>query len=119
MIRLATKIARESKFERARMGAVVVRGGRVLSTGCNRIGFSKYLRDRKFDESVHAEAQAILGLLKRNKLDLLAGSTLYVSRVNNSGTARYARPCPACQRLCESVGIRKVIYTTNTGTEEL
>ena len=119
MIRIATKVARESKFERARMGAVVVRGGSVLSTGCNRIGFSKYLRNRVFVESVHAEAQAILGLLKKHKLEDLVGSTLFVSRVNNSGTARYARPCPACQRLCESVGIRKVIYTTNNGTEEL
>ena len=119
MIRIATKVARESKFERARMGAVVVRGGSVLSTGCNRIGFSKYLRDRKFDESVHAEAQAILGLLKKGKLGQLAGSTLYVSRINNSGTARYARPCLACQQLIESVGIRKVYYTTNTGVEEL
>ena len=119
MIRLAIKVARESHFLRARVGAVVVRGSRVLSTGCNRIGFSKYLPNRRFPESVHAEAQAILGLLKHKRGNELVGSTMYVSRINNSGTARYARPCSACQHLIEAVGIRKVFYTTNAGVEQL
>ena len=119
MMRLAFKVARESKFERARVGAVVVRGSRVLSTGCNRIGFSKYLPDRRFRESVHAEAQAILELLKHRRGDELVGSTMYVSRINNSGFARLSRPCPACKRLLEAVGIRKVFYTTDTGVEQL
>src|SRR3990167_11544742 len=119
MIRIAIKIAHESKFKRARVGAVVVRGNRVLSTGCNRIGFSKYLPDRLFRESVHAEAQAILELLKHKRGNELVGSNMYVSRINNSGIARFSRPCSACQLLIEAVGIRKVFYTTNQGLEQL
>lgn len=118
-IRLATKAARGSKFVRARVGAVIVRGNRVLSSGCNRIGYSHILTSRAFPESIHAEQQAILGLLKERRGHELVGSTMYVSRVNNSGIARLSRPCSYCQRLIESVGIRRVIYTTNNGTEEL
>lgn len=118
-IRLATKQAKESKFVRARVGAVIVRGNRVLSTGCNRIGYSHFLRNRPFPESIHAEQQAITGLLKERRGHELVGSTMYVSRVNNSGAARLSRPCSYCQRLIEAVGIRRVIYTTNTGVEEL
>ena len=119
MLRLATKAAKESKFVRARVGAVIVRNNRVLSIGCNRIGFSHFLRSRAFPESIHAEQQVIINLLKERRGDELVGSTMYVSRVNNSGTARLSRPCAYCQRLIEAVGIRRVIYTTNTGVEEL
>ena len=119
MIRLATRAAKESKFVRARVGAVIVRGNRVLATGCNRIGYSRLLPDRAFPESVHAEQQAILQLLKERRSHEMVGSTMYVSRVNNDGVARFSRPCLYCQRLIEAVGISKVIYTTNTGIEEL
>lgn len=119
MIRLATKAAKGSKFVRARVGAVIVRGNRVLATGCNRIGYSRLLPDRAFPESIHAEQQAILQLLKERRQHEMVGSTMYVSRVNNLGMARLSRPCDSCQRLIESVGIRKVIYTTDTGIEEL
>ena len=119
MIRIATKQAKRSQFVRARVGAVIVRGGRVLARGCNRIGYSYILRDRKFPESVHAEAQAILELLKTWRWQQLVGSNLYVSRINNSGITRLARPCLACQRLIKSVGIRKVFYTTNTGSKQM
>ena len=119
MIRIAIKIAHESKFKRARVGAVVVRGNRVLSTGCNRIGFSKYLPNRSFRESVHAEAQAILELLKHKRGNELVGSTMYISRINNSGVARFSKPCSFCSRLIESVGIKRVFYTTNIGVARL
>ncbi len=119
MIRLATKAAHESKFHRARVGAVIVRGHRVLSTGCNRIGFTRFIRDRAFPESVHAEQQAILGLLRERRHHELVGSTLYISRIGRSGEPRLSRPCIHCQRLIESVGIREVFYTTNNGVEQL
>ena len=117
-LRLATNRAKKSNFIRARVGAVIAKGGRVLSSGCNRIGYTKYIPNREFPESVHAEVQAILVLLKRRKFAELAGSTMFVSRVNSSNDTRLAAPCPDCQKLIRSVAIRKVIYTTDTGSEE-
>lgn len=117
MIRLATKRAKESKFERARVGAVIVRGSRVLSTGVNHIGYSRYLQSRKFAESIHAEVEAIIGLLKTRRAHELVGSTLYVSRIDAFGNPRLSKPCRDCQRIIESVGIRRVYYTTETGVE--
>ena len=115
MIHIATKRAKESKFERARVGACIVRGGRILSSGVNRIGYSRYRLDRRFPESIHAEVAAIVELLKARRSHELVGSTLYVSRIDAGGSPRMARPCSYCQRIIESVGIRKVFYTTNKG----
>lgn len=118
MIRLASKIAAKSKFRRARVGAVLVKGGRVIATGCNRIGYSKYLPDRPYPESVHAEQQAILQLLKVRRLHDLSGSTMFISRIGSDGRARLSKPCAECSDLINAVGITKVIYTTDTGVAE-
>lgn len=118
MIRLATKKAHESTFHRARVGAVICRSGRVLSTGVNRIGYSHFRLNRRWPESIHAEAQAILALLKKGRLDELAGSILYVSRIDRRGICRLAKPCANCHSLITSVNISKVVYTTDNGTEE-
>ena len=113
VLRIATKVANESRFLRARVGACICKGGRILATGCNRIGFSKYLPDRHFPESIHAEQQAILELLRERRLNDLVGSTIYVSRINNRGEPRLARPCGMCYKLIQSVGISRIIFTTN------
>lgn len=117
MIRIASKIAAKSKFKRARVGACIVKSGRVLAVGYNRIGYSKHFRDKKYPHSIHAEEQAILQLLKENRLDDLANSTIYVSRLGRAGSTRMARPCSACSLLIRSMGIGKVVYTTNNGVE--
>ena len=119
MIHNATRIAHDSNFRRARVGACIVRGSRILSTGVNRIGYTHFLPNRRFPESVHAEQQAIVALLKSRRQKDLVGSTLYVSRINNHGSPRCARPCADCQRIIEAAGIRRVFYTTNTGVEQL
>ena len=118
MIRLASKQASESKFSRARVGAVIAKGNRVLAVGHNRIGYSKHLRFRRFSESIHAEQDAILQLLKARRGDELVGATIYVSRINNSEKPMLSRPCAMCNSLIQAVGIRQVVFTTNEGVAE-
>src|SRR3990167_3662103 len=118
MIRHATKQAHESIFYRARVGAVIAKGERVLSTGHNYLGYSKLLPNRPYPESIHAEQSAILKLLKKRRLDVLAGSTIYISRVGANGTCRLSRPCAQCFDLIRAVGISKVVFTTDDGVEE-
>lgn len=111
MLKHATKAASESVFHRARVGAVIAKGERILSTGYNRIGYSRFLRNRPYPESIHAEQAAVLKLLKERRLNDLSGSTIYVSRILRNGHTACALPCGVCNSLLASVGIKEVIYT--------
>lgn len=114
MIRLATKQANKSNYY-FRLGAVIVKGHRVLSTGHNKIAHCKV---NDFKNSRHAEMDAILKLIKaKDGLSSLAGSTLYVSRITKTGTG-LAKPCKKCMKLALSVGVKAIIYTTDNNTTE-
>jgi deoxycytidylate deaminase len=94
-------------------GAVVVKGGRVLGTGFNKDrNHPKIVEpDRiKLDCSFHAEEIAI-----RDAGDNLKGAKIYVARVNRHGNDRDSQPCSKCFSLIKSVGIKKIIYTSEKG----
>jgi deoxycytidylate deaminase len=110
MIRIASRQA-EKSTHRYKLGAVIVKGGRVLSTGYNEIRYSKELQKG----SIHAEEAAILKLLKAKRLSDLAGADLYVSRISHGGYSRLSCPCAGCMALIRAVLIKKVIYTTDDG----
>lgn len=114
MIRLATKQANNSSYY-FKVGAVIVKGNRVLATGFNKIA---HCRVNDFKNSRHAEMDAILKLINHKEgLSSLAGSTIYVSRITKSGVG-LARPCPKCMELIKSVGIREIVYTTENQTQQ-
>lgn len=112
--RIATKEALKSTFKKHRLGAVVVKGNRILSVGHNQLRPSAITKTK----TLHAEAAAILKLLKERRLHDLVGSDLYVTRFTKSGRIGMAMPCEACQELIASVGIANVYYTTDTGETE-
>jgi deoxycytidylate deaminase len=110
--RLAEKQALKSPFLQHRVGAVVMKGKRVLSTGYNSIRWSSVTRR----PTAHAEASAISKLLAAHRLEDLAGSTLFVTRFTRGGVISCARPCSECESLIRAVGIDKVYYTDFDGT---
>jgi deoxycytidylate deaminase len=94
-------------------GAVVVKGGRVLGTGFNKDRNHPMIvspEHVKTDCSFHAEQLAI-----RDAGENLKGAKIYVARVNRHGIDRDSQPCPRCLRLIRSVGIKKIIYTSEMG----
>ncbi len=109
-LNLALKTANKSLFIRARMGAVITKGGRVIACSTNK---TRYSRNAASDfATTHAEEGAILQVLRKpNGLQLLNGATIYVTRIKKDGTCGLAKPCPNCQALINSVGIKKVIHT--------
>lgn len=109
MIKAACKIASKSTFDRHRLGAVVVRGHRILSTGFNGIRYSKQIGK----STLHAEESAIIKLLQSRRQHLLVGADIYVSRVRPNGSIGLAKPCNRCMDLIKSVGISRIFYTTN------
>ena len=114
MMRLANKAAQQSSYY-YKLGAVIVKGNRVIESGYNKIGHCKI---NSFPNSRHAEMDVILKVLrKENGLSSLSNSTLYVSRITAHGTAM-AKPCAKCMKLIHSVGIKEVIYTTDNNLTE-
>lgn len=95
---------------RMKHGSVIVKGGRVISTGVNkershpRIVSSEHIKQHC---SVHAEVDAI----KRARD--VSGATIYVARVNRRGEQRDSRPCSRCYEAIKESGIRKIVYTTS------
>ena len=104
--RVASKEAKKSKHKQHKLGAVIEKNGRVLSTGYNQLRPSAYLNT----PTLHAEASAILKLLKERRLHDLLNSDLYVIRYTRGGSVGCSRPCPDCLRLCMAVGIRRIHY---------
>lgn len=108
---LASKVA-EMSNERNRHGAVIVRGGSVLSLGFNVNKNSPNQLTRMNSKNVrkecgiHAEAAAI----RRSPGSKRA--TIYISRIGKAGQTLLSRPCKDCERLILQAGIKKIIYTT-------
>jgi deoxycytidylate deaminase len=101
-------MAARSKSRR-KHGAVVVKSGRVLGTGCNKNTNNPYTvspEHIKTHCSRHAEVEAI-----RDANWNVVGAVLYVARVNNKGEDRYSKPCGYCEAVIREHKIKKVIYT--------
>lgn len=94
-------------------GAVIVKGGRVLGTGYNRnrnhpkIVSPEHIKTKC---SIHAEESAI----KDANYDV-RGAIIYVARVSKNGEDRDSKPCARCSELIKEYGIKRIIYTTNSG----
>ncbi len=111
---MANKVAKKSLYKQHQVGAVIVKGGNILATGYNSKQPSSVLNT----ETRHAEAAAILQLLKQRRQHDLVGSSMYVSRFTRGGRLGISKPCIACDGLIRSVGIREVYYINQEGQTE-
>jgi deoxycytidylate deaminase len=105
---LSIRIAQKSKFNPHKHGAVIVKGGKLVSVAVN----SPKPMIPHDSCSIHAEGAAI----KRAR-EVLDGAEIYVARVHN-GEVGCSKPCKKCQAALIKAGIRKVYYSTNEGTWE-
>lgn len=106
---VAVRVA-ESSDAVFKHGAVVVRGGSVLSIGVNKWK-NKDVPPTAPDVynpniTVHAEVDAL------SRVKDARGATIYVARVTKLGEERFSRPCPRCEKVLIAAGIKRVIYTT-------
>jgi len=114
----ATKAANNSTFK-YKLGAVIVKSGRILSCANNKVGEHSQHVHFPFPGSIHAEQSAIIKLLQRRELNSLIGSTMYVSRITNKGETAMAKPCQHCLEAIKAVGIKRVIYTSGPNSTEI
>lgn len=114
---LAIRIGNESKSKRLKVGAVIVKNNRILSTGYNGLP-SGFTPDILEDESghtksevIHAELNAIINAAREGTS--IKGSNLYITH----------SPCKHCTSLIIQSGIVNVYYLKeykdNTGIDYL
>lgn len=113
-IERAANLATENATGGYHLGAIVVKGGSVLSMGSNRHRNSPIMIPEipRGSWSFCAEETALRPLKKD---DTARGATLYVARVTKSGRYGMARPCNKCAELLIEAGITKICYTTRDG----
>lgn len=120
---IAKEMSQLSNFSRARVGAVVTSGKRILSASCNstktrplQFYYNKYrnFEDYKNSNSCeHAEISALSPLIgKEIEWDKVS---IYTYRELKNGKRGCSKPCPACSKLIKELGIKTVYYIDEDG----
>ena len=112
---LSKNMAFNSPYGKLRHGAVLVKGGSIISTSPNKDSFCSFgarfrnSQNQPGRATRHAEIGAILGLARTTT----GGATLYVARIGKADEFRMSKPCQMCESTLRHVGIKRVIYTIN------
>jgi hypothetical protein len=114
-VELAMRIAAQSEFKEYRHGAILVRGGSVINTSCNKNKYRSWGNRFRKKQCGHATHHAELGCVLGLDRSLTEGATMYVVRIGKTGILRNSKPCPMCEAALEYVGIKKVIYSDYNG----
>lgn len=122
---VAREISYLSDYKRARLGAVVVEGKHIVSTGYNsnktnptQALYNSYRKINPiYPARVHAEVSALNSLIGKKDVDF-SRLKVFVYRELKDGTRAMARPCPSCMALMRDLGIKKVFYSTPDGFAE-
>ena len=108
-LRLASEIADFSKDPSTKVGCILVRDRRIISTGYNGFprgisdSFDRLLdRDKKYEMTVHAEINAV--------------TTAALHGVSTEGSTAYVtfQPCSRCAAVLINAGIREVYVTADS-----
>lgn len=92
---------------RVRVGAVIVKSGKPIAVGFNKIySHPKWCEKKK--DTIHAEIAAL-----RTIAYYAANTTIYVARLHKDGTPAMARPCANCMEMLHQFGVNKIVYTIN------
>lgn len=112
-------LAKESDFPRVKIAAGLYIGNELISQGVNSIKTHPVQKKLNLQHMgletagrMHAETCCLLPHLEKD----LSKATLYVARpLLKHGYMGLCRPCKSCMALIRSAGIRKVVYTTESG----
>ncbi len=118
-IALALQEASRSSLTDWRIGAVIARGGKVISSGYNRYSGKIDSLSRRYGleiYSLHAEMDAIV----KAEGHSLSGASMFISGFKDkNGNDIVCRPCNKCLKIIELVGIKIVYYTNRQYIESI
>lgn len=111
-LKLAIQEAQSPSESRHNLGAVLFRGGKIISSGRNGRRHARNLHPKykKAIDSLCAEKAAIL----KARTDL-RGASILVVRVGRDGSLLLAKPCDTCKLYLDYVGIKSVFYSDSYG----
>lgn len=113
MLRYAIKAAACSNNERAKVGAALFKGNKLISVAWNDTRKTHPNSPYRF-KAIHAEFGVFLGNYKTE----VVGGTLFVARIDKHGKLKIAKPCALCEEFVLAAGIKKVFYTNRQGQIE-
>lgn len=105
---------------KTKIGAVIVSGNYIVSTGMNRE--KSHTMQHRYDSrthyhgtrsKLHAEIDA---LIKSGRMDL-TGAEIYVYREDANGNIANCKPCVSCTQALKDAGVKHVYYTSRKGYE--
>lgn len=119
--RAAKAVSELSDYPIHKLGCVVVKGHRIVSSGHNHktrcCALQAKLDTEKYGVNcpgrMHAEIMALMPLM-RDKVNL-SNASLYIYREHKDGTLAMARPCSSCQKVIKQLGIKRCFYTIENG----
>ena len=107
MLARAVAVARQSTCKQ-KHGAVIYRGGRVLSVGVNSTrNEHPTMEIDKTAYTYHAEVAAIYAIQSGD----YKNATLYIARINRRGNPVFSGPCTDCMYMILASGIKRVVFT--------
>lgn len=96
--------------------AVLVKGGRVISTGVNKMAAPKrFTRPHRKNMALHCEISAILGLDKSKTKN----TTLVINGTTAAGNLACTKPCQTCLTALETAGVRRIVYMDKGTVREI
>jgi deoxycytidylate deaminase len=107
LLDLAVRTAEASDVTQ-KHGAVLVKGGRVLSVGMNK------WRNRDMILTVNEYSDALTTHAEQDALSRVKdarGAVIYIARVGKAGEERMSRPCEACAKALMDAGVKQIVYT--------
>ena len=104
----------EKSTYRFRIGAVIFKGSRIISSGHNGIRSVFQIKNKfkKYENSLHAEQSALMNI----DWSKVKGCSIPVMR--NSPSKRIlgmSEPCETCMGILNHVGIKNIYYTNHKG----
>lgn len=106
---LAKKLSRNSTHYQHKLGAVIVKGNKIVG-----VGFNKLKTNSKSNHLYHSHHAELDAILNANTSDLTKMS-IYVYRETKDGSLGSSKPCRFCEKLIASYGIKEVFYTDKAG----
>jgi tRNA(Arg) A34 adenosine deaminase TadA len=104
----AVDTAHDAHHRQWKVGAVLVRSGRIVAIGQNKYRNNPALVEHH-NVSYHAEEVAI------RRAGNAEGATIYVARLTRSGKIGTAKPCKRCQQALLDNGVTTAIWTEPFG----
>ena len=119
-LRLAEVMSGYSDYPRIHIGCCIIKKHSVISTGCNKVKThpmqEKYNKELPFNKKRHYLHAEIDALIKATDTE---NATMYVSRRGRDNIYRLSKPCPACMKMIQDSGIKRIVYTVENGIKEM